>query len=108
MTPVTSIQTSGRLMNTRAIAEQFVRARLRAEALPAFPGEVPATLDAAYAVQDCAIALWTDRIAGWKVGRIDPPWSERLLEDRLVGPVFERGVRDAPSGAMIDFPVFEG
>ena len=94
-------------MNTRAIAEQFVRARLRAEALSAFPNGVPDTLDAAYETQDCAIALWPDRVVGWKVGRIDPPWSDRLKQDRLVGPIFERGVRNVAPGPIVDFPVFE-
>jgi 2-keto-4-pentenoate hydratase len=94
-------------MNTRAIAEQFVRARLRAEALSAFPNGVPNSLDAAYETQDCAIALWPDRVAGWKVGKIEPPWSERLGEDRLVGPIFEQGIRDSAAGRTVDFPVFE-
>ncbi len=95
-------------MNTRAIAEQFVRARLRAEALSAFPNGVPDTLDAAYETQDCAIAMWPDRIAGWKVGRIDPPWSDGLGEDRLVGPIFRHGIRAATAGKIVDFPVFAG
>ena len=95
-------------MSSRAIAEQLVRARLGAEALFAFPGDLPATLDAAYAIQDCAIALWPDQLTGWKVGRIDPPWLIRLGEDRLVGPIFARGVRHVVPGDMLDFPVFEG
>src|SRR5215469_551636 len=103
MTPVSIIQHARRLMNSHVIAQQFVRARLRAEALAAFPGEVPATLDEAYMTQDCAMALWPDRLAGWKVGRIDPPWSDRLGATRLVGPVFERGVRLATAGEVIEF-----
>jgi hypothetical protein len=31
--------------------------------------------------QDRAIALWPDNVAGWKVGRIAPPWRERVGED---------------------------
>jgi len=112
-------------MNTRAIAEQFVRARWRAEALAAFPGEIPPTLDGAYEIQDCAIGLWGEAVAGWKVGRIDASWSERLGEDRLVGPIFRGGVRNAAQphsaapaaapaarasapGEGIELPVFEG
>lgn len=95
-------------MNTRMIAERFVHARLRAEALAAFPGEIPRTLDEAYQTQDLAIGLWRTRVAGWKVGRIDARWSERLGEDRLVGPIFEQGVRDAPADRSVEFPVFEG
>jgi len=91
-----------------AIAEQFVRARLDATALSDFPGSIPATLNIAYAYQDRAIALWPDFVAGWKVGRIGPPWLERLGEDRLVGPIFRRGIRLAPPEQMVEFPVFEG
>ena len=94
-------------MNTRAIAQQFVRSRLRAEALPDFPGEVPATLEEAYATQDCAISLWPDRVAGWKVGRIDPLWSDRLGEDRLVGPIFAQAMRATGSADCVEFPVIE-
>jgi 2-keto-4-pentenoate hydratase len=47
-------------------------------------------------------------VAGWKVGRIGPPWLERVGEERLVGPIFRRGIRLAPPQAQIDFPVFRG
>src|SRR6185437_11949919 len=95
-------------MESEAVAEQFVRARLDAEALLDFPGSIPSTLNTAYAYQDRAIALWPDILAGWKVGRIGPPWLERVGEDRLVGPIFRRGIRLAPPGALVDFPVFAG
>lgn len=95
-------------MGSREIAESFVSARRRGAALDAFPAELPATLDAAYLTQDCAIGLWPRPIAGWKVGRIDSPWLERLGEDRLVGPIFEDGVRHAAPGVILEFPVFEG
>jgi 2-keto-4-pentenoate hydratase len=91
-----------------AIAEQFVRARLDATSLPDFPGSIPATLSIAYALQDRAIALWPDFVAGWKVGRIGEPWLGRLGEDRLVGPIFRRGIRLAPPEQLVEFPVFEG
>jgi 2-keto-4-pentenoate hydratase len=95
-------------MGTEAVAEQFVRARLEAEALLDFPGPVPATLNTAYAYQDRAIALWPDNVAGWKVGRIGSPWLEQVGEDRLVGPIFRRGIRLAPPEVVVDFPVFKG
>jgi len=95
-------------LDSEAIAEDFVRARLGAQSLLDFPGTIPATLNTAYAYQDRAIALWPDNLAGWKVGRIGPPWLERVGEDRLVGPIFRRGIRLAPPGALVEFPVFEG
>jgi 2-keto-4-pentenoate hydratase len=33
---------------------------------------------------------------------------ERLGEDRLVGPIFRRGIRLAPPEQLVEFPVFEG
>lgn len=89
-------------------AERFVLARLGASALPAFPGEIPATLDVAYAVQDAAIGRWPDDVLGWKVGRINEPWLSRFGEDRLVGPIFTRGIQPARDGQLVEFPVFEG
>ncbi|MDP2117545.1 MAG: 2-keto-4-pentenoate hydratase, partial [Brevundimonas sp.] len=48
------------------IARAFVEARRSARALATYPGTAPESLEAAYAIQDDAIALWPDRIAGWK------------------------------------------
>ena len=96
------------LVELREAARRFVRARLTASSLPAFPGTVPGTLEAAYACQDAAIAQWPDDVQGWKVGRIGEPWFSRLGEDRLVGPIFSRAVRAARPAEVVDFPVFEG
>lgn len=80
------------LSDALSIARAFTEARRGATGLTAYPGPQPSTLDAAYAIQDEAIALWPDRIAGWKLGRIPAPWSERYGAGRLVGPVFSRFV----------------
>src|SRR6185437_5654731 len=89
-------------MDSEVIAERFVRARLDAEALPAFPGTLPTTLNSAYAYQDRAISLWPDHLVGWKVGGIGQTWLRRVGEDRLVGPIFRRGMRVAPPDAHSD------
>jgi 2-keto-4-pentenoate hydratase len=91
-----------------SIAERFVRARHAAEALPEYPGLIPTTLDAAYVIQDHAISSWHDPIAGWKVGRVAPSWSERFDEDRVLGPIFHRAVQAVRSGDAVEFPVFVG
>jgi 2-keto-4-pentenoate hydratase len=90
------------------IASQFVHARLEASSLPAYPGIVPNTLALAYAVQDAAISLWPDTVGGWKVGRIPEPWLSHLGMDRLVGPIFSRGIRHAGAGDVMEITAIEG
>lgn len=91
-----------------AIAAAFVGARRAARALPDFPGRVPASLAAGYAVQDQAIARWPDTLVGWKVGYIAPARRDASGEDRLVGPIFSRAVWPLADGGTLDVPVFAG
>jgi len=77
------------------VAQRLVAARRAAQAMPQYPGPLPASLDAAYACQDRAIALWPAAIAGWKVGKIAAALAERVGEDRLVGPIFADNVQQA-------------
>jgi 2-keto-4-pentenoate hydratase len=95
-------------MTADPVAQEFVAARLQARALGGFPGEIPATLEAAYAHQAQAIRLWPDAVAGWKIGRIGPPWLARFGVERLVGPIFRRALREVSPGEVVEFPVFAG
>lgn len=88
------------------IAARLVSARLDATALEAFPGAPPATLEQGYLIQEVAIHLWPDQIAGWKIGLAPPAMRERLGSDRVAGPIFSRAVRQAMG--VVEFPVFEG
>jgi 2-keto-4-pentenoate hydratase len=88
--------------DTSQIARAFVEARRTASPLAAFPGTIPADLPAAYAVQDGALALVAKPVAGWKVGRINPPVDG---VDRLVGPIFADQVEKEDGIAM---PIFAG
>ena len=90
------------------IARAFTHARRTATAVTAYPGVQPDSLDVAYAVQDEAIALWPDRIAGWKLGRVNAPWDERFGAGRLAGPIFAKTVRTAVDGQPTPFGVIEG
>ncbi len=92
----------------RGISEQFVHARRRGASIPDFPGVIPRDLDSAYVIQDAAIALWPDEIAGWKVGYIGPAWRDRYPEERLVGPIFRNAIQQGGSGNLVEFPVFQG
>lgn len=87
----------------QVIAQAFVTARREGRGLPDYPGNMPVTLDQAYAIQDRAIALATDTIVGWKVGRINPPLDMALGNNRLAGPIFAGQVSEAAHCAM---PVF--
>jgi 2-keto-4-pentenoate hydratase len=71
-----------------AIAQAFVQARQDRTAILQYPGERPANLAAAYAVQDCALGLANRAVGGWKVGRINAPADEALGANRLSGPIF--------------------
>lgn len=87
------------------IARAFVGARRAATGLPDYPGTPPETLATAYAVQDDAIALFGEPVAGWKVGRINPPRDGQLGSNRLAGPIFPATVRDG-RGQTPAMPVF--
>lgn len=87
------------------IAGRFLDARRAASGLDDYPGDFPATLDEAYAIQDAAIARWGRPAIGWKVGRVLPPLSEHFGTDRLAGPIFA-GETAAPNGDPVAMPVF--
>ncbi len=82
-------------LDVSPIARTFVAARRDARALRDYPGAVPASLAEAYAIQDQAIAAWPDRIAGWKLGRINAPHDATHGAGRLAGPIFSRNVWSA-------------
>ncbi len=83
--------------DAKNIAAAFVDARRNATALTDYPGAKPANLSDAIAVQDEALALCSDVVAGWKVGRINSPWFEQVGVNRLPGPIFAASVQRANS-----------
>jgi 2-keto-4-pentenoate hydratase len=84
------------------IAQSFVTARREGSALPDYPGTLPTTLDQGYSVQDAALALAGGTVAGWKVGRINPPIDGI---DRLAGPIFSDKVFDEGADP-VPMPIF--
>ena len=97
---------SGTHFDAKGVATEFVKARRAAGSFVDYPGTLPPDLDSAYRCQDEAIALWDDSIAGWKVGWIPEPFSEKYGAQRLVGPIFKRGLRHANGSAVLEAPVF--
>jgi len=94
--------------DSATIARRLVDARRQAQALPDYPGSVPANLDEGYACQDAAIALWDRPVVGWKVGKIPADWEATLGEERLVGPIFEGAVQSPQAGESATFAVIPG
>lgn len=87
------------------IARAFTQARLSSAGLAEYPGEVPQTLDEAYAIQDAAIKLWPHKIAGWKIGGIGGDYAVKFNETKLSGPVFENQIYKS-NDVSLDMPVF--
>lgn len=90
------------------IAKAFVEARLKARALPAYPGPIPVALSQSYAIQDIALDLFPDQVVGWKVGIIAPALQARMGAQRLAGPIFSRQLWTPAPAAICEFPVFVG
>jgi 2-keto-4-pentenoate hydratase len=90
------------------IAQRFVAARLNAVATVDYPGSIPPDLASAYEVQEAAIALWPDEIAGWKIGRIPPAFEQKLGATRLAGPIFRKAVQHASGDMVVELGIIEG
>ncbi len=91
--------------NRDRIARAFVTARRQATGLSPYPGDAPATLADAYAIQDRAIALDGRQVVGWKVGRINAPLDGQLGANRLAGPIFSDQVFSSNASDASDMPV---
>lgn len=93
-------------LTAEQIAAAFRQGRLSATALAAYPGDVtPATLAAAYHIQNVALAAWPGPVGGWKVAAVQPQWREQFPAERLVGPVLASNVWQTDSAQV---PVVEG
>lgn len=91
-----------------AIAQEFVSTRLKAQPLPAFPGTLPADLNAAYTVQDAAIKIFPDEVAGWKIGKMPADLISVLGAKSVSGPVFRKDVHYAAPGGTVEYGMFVG
>lgn len=92
--------------DTSGIVDAFLDARRNGRSLPDFPGAIPDDLEAAYAVQDQAIARWADPVVGWKVGYIAAEKRDASGDDRLLGPVFRSRLQQADTATA--FEIFDG
>lgn len=95
-------------LEIRGIAEAFVAARRGARPLAAFPVRLPNTLDDSVAVQEEALRLTGERVAGWKVAMVPPPLRVPLAAERLAGPVDAATLIRCDADAIVEVAVYEG
>ncbi len=88
-----------------ATARVFVDARHRAVPVRVYPGQMPGDLASAYVIQDAAIELWDDDVAGWKIGLVQADLRAELGVDRIAGPIFARQVVRAAGDEIVDLAV---
>lgn len=91
-----------------AISRTLVNARLSARALAEFPGQLPESLEQAYAIQAASIKRWPDKVAGWKVAKLAPNDRTRFGAERLSGPIFKSSVNAVKPGSCLTVPIYEG
>ena len=96
------------MTDTQTIAAALVEARKRAAPVDAFPGEIPPTLETAYAVQHAGVTLRGEKVIGFKVGGIPEKWRDQYKSPWLAGPVFQSEFHTVENGGSIDVPVFKG
>ena len=90
------------------ISRRLVAARLAAEPMSDFPGQLPQTLDDAYAIQAASIARWPDDVAGWKIGMLSAADQDRFQSERLAGPIFRSAVQTIEPGSCTTLPIYVG
>lgn len=96
------------MSSAASIAEAFHMARRKARPLSGFPGDLPAGLPEAYAIQEQSISLWPDDIAGWKVAAIHPDLRAGLKSERMSGPAFSRSVIRVQPGEVGEISAIAG
>lgn len=94
--------------NPAPIADALVKARKTCSLLTDFPGDIPETLEQAYAVQLDAISKWDAKLIGFKVGGVPPKWREQFPTNWLAGPMFDDQSYHIEDGGSIEVSVFEG
>ncbi len=92
----------------KPLSAALLKPRQDCTVLDGFPGEIPATLEQAYAVQMCSIAAWEADLIGFKVGGVPHKWKDQFPTDWLVGPMFSDQQYAVKNGDSLEVTVFEG
>lgn len=91
-----------------SVARVFVEARRSSRIVSSYPGPMPKTLAEGYAIQDQALGLTSQSIAGWKVGRIADELVEQFGVNRLAGPIFVDRVVETSESQAAEMPILAG
>lgn len=90
------------------IAKALVEARRHDSLLDDYPGLKPASLSAAYQIQDAAISLHGGAIGGWKVGRVADDLAAQYGSKRLAGPIFSNQIVFSRDSQPVEMPMLRG
>lgn len=90
----------------QSISRALVKARQTLTPLAEFPGELPADLETAYAVQAESIKAWPSKVVGWKVGGVPPHLQDEFKATRMAGPVFSEFVKTCAEGETVTMGAF--
>lgn len=89
-------------------SDALLAARRSCRPLAKFPGELPGTLDEAYAVQARSTELWGDTLVGYKVGGIPPAHRSNYEGNWLAGPIFAGQTQRVEGDGHVEVTVYEG
>lgn len=95
-------------LEIHGIAEAFVAARRDARPLDGFPIRLPDVLDDSFTVQETALRLTGERVAGWKVAMVPPALRVPLAAERLAGPVDARALIRCAADEVVTVAVYDG
>ena len=90
------------------ISKALTRARDTRTPIEEFPGELPKTIDDAYAIQAACAKNTGKAIVGWKVAGMPPNMPGTWNVAKLVGPAFEGTIHKIKSGDTVELPIYAG
>jgi len=92
----------------KPLSAALLHARKSCTVLDEFPGDIPETLEQAYAVQMCGIADWGSDLIGFKVGGVPAKWQSQFPTGWLAGPMFADQQYAIENNGSIEVSVFKG
>lgn len=89
-------------MVDEVLGKSLARARLMGAKLETYPGDIPASIAGAYAVQEVMARTMETDIVGWKVGATSRAAQEALgVDEPFCGPLFDGHVHPSPAAIKV-------